>query len=382
MSLSSPRTVLGMTLYNNARHLREATDSLLSQTHRDFVLLMLDDGSSDETEQTAKEYERRDARVRYFRHAVRQGMVPTWREVAERGIRDYPQAEYFAWVSDHDRWDPTWLAHLVGELDARPELVLAYPLSPRIEQDGSPGPKEPRTFETLGTTSVQERWSRFCHEGVGAGDMVYGLVRIPALQAAGIFRSVLRPDRLLIAELTLQGQIYQVQRPLWFRRHSDVSSVVRQSVTLFADAAPRWFILPPWMQHAMVLFREYGRSAAAIRIPLGQLTQMVLLYQLTYTWRHVKKTETSHRIGRGVDNAHWVKKVIKKAYHQSVYWTLVKSRRAWGLTRRYFRRAVYETLMTMHAVRGRLRRAGRRGVHDFLVLTHRLGLRGGDNQSR
>jgi len=367
-----------MTLHNNARHLREAADSLLAQTRTDFVLLMLDDGSSDETEQIGNEYERRDPRVRYWRHAERQGMVQTWREVAERGIREYPEAEYFAWVSDHDRWAPAWLALMVDELDAHPELVLAYPLSPRIEEDGRPGPKEPRTFETLGITSVDQRWSRFCHDGVGAGDMVYGLIRIPALQAAGIFRSVLRPDRLLIAELTLHGQIHQVQRPLWFRRQSGVSSVVRQSVTLFAGATPRWFILPPWMQHTVVLFREYGGRTAAVRIPLPQLARMVLLYQLTYTWRHVKKTETSHRIGRAVDNVHWVKKVIKKAYHQSVYWTLVKSRRVWGLTRRQFRRSVYETLMALHALRGRLRRAGRRGVHDFLVLTHRLGLRGGD----
>src|SRR5688572_18445098 len=190
--------------------------------------------------------------------------------------------------------------------------------------------------------------------------MVYGLMRIPALRAAGIFRSVLRPDRLLIAELTLQGQIHQVQQPLWFRRQSGVSSVMRQGVTLFAGAAPPSFILPPWMQHAIVLFREYGHDAAPVRIPLARLARMVALYQVTYTWRHVKKTETSHRIGRGVDNVHWVKKVIKKAYHQSVYWTLVKSRRVWGLTRRQFRRAVYETLMAMHALRGRLRRVGRR----------------------
>jgi hypothetical protein len=32
-----------MTLYNNAGHLREATDSNPRQTHRDFALLMLDE---------------------------------------------------------------------------------------------------------------------------------------------------------------------------------------------------------------------------------------------------------------------------------------------------------------------------------------------------
>jgi glycosyltransferase involved in cell wall biosynthesis len=371
-----------MTLYNNARHLREATDSLLAQTDEDFVLLMLDDGSVDESPEIARDYERRDARVKYLRHARRQGMVPTWREVAERASDEYPSVQYFAWVSDHDRWHPEWLARLVDELDAHPDVVLAYPFSPRINDDGTPGPKEPRTFDTLGIGNVRARWARFCHDGVGAGDMVYGLTRIPALRAAGIFRSVLRPDRLLIAELTLQGQIRQVEAPLWFRRQSSASSVARQNVTLFAGAPPRWLVLPPWIQHGAVLFREYGRRSSSVRVSRVRLAGMVLLYGSTYMWRHVKKSETSHRIGRGVDNVHWVKKVIEKAFHVTVYWTLVTGRRVWGLTRRRCRRAVYETLMTFHALRSRLRRLVRGGVHDLLVLTHRLGLRGGSDQHR
>ena len=356
----NPRVVLGMTLFNNARHLREATDSLLAQTYRDFALIMLDDASEDDTERISRDYEKRDSRIRYVRHPQRQGMVPTWREVVERASRDWPDAQYFAWVSDHDRWHRAWLEHHVCMLDAHPEVVLAYPLSPRIDDEGREGVKDPRSFDTFGVTSVRERWSRFCLNGVGSGDMVYGLMRLPALQRAGIFRSVLRPDRLLIAELTLQGEIRQVDAPLWFRRQSSVGSVARQRTTLFAGAAPRRLALPAWMQHAIVLMGEYGSSSAPVRIPFITLSGMVAKYVATYGWRHVKKTETAHRIGRGVDNAHWVKKVIKKAFHVSVYWTLVTARRIWGLTRRQYRRALYETL----------------------VLTHRLGLRGGGNPPR
>src|SRR5689334_22433419 len=93
----TPRTVFGMTLYNNVRHVCEATDSILAQTHVDFALLMLDDGSSDEVEAIARDYARRDPRVRYIKHAARQGMVPTWREVVEIARHDYPGAEFFAW---------------------------------------------------------------------------------------------------------------------------------------------------------------------------------------------------------------------------------------------------------------------------------------------
>src|SRR5579871_2117268 len=89
--MENARIVLGMTLYNNAAHLREAAESLLAQTHRDFALLMLDDGSSDEAEAIAREYERRDARVRYWRHPERRGMVPTWKEVVEIAVRECPR---------------------------------------------------------------------------------------------------------------------------------------------------------------------------------------------------------------------------------------------------------------------------------------------------
>ncbi len=180
------RTVLGMTLYNNPKHVREATDSILGQTRRDFALLMLDDGSNDEVEAIAHAYERRDQRVRYWRHPQRQGMVPTWKEVVEIARREHPDAEYFAWVSDHDRWDPRWLGRMVAQLDAHPEAVLAYPRTLRIDENGVLLNKEPRAFDTSGIADPAERWRRFAWSGFGSGDMVYGLMRMRALEAAGM----------------------------------------------------------------------------------------------------------------------------------------------------------------------------------------------------
>jgi Glycosyl transferase family 2 len=335
-SVMTPRTVLGMTLYNNARHLREATDSILDQSHRDFALLMLDDGSSADVETIAREYERRDHRVRYFRHAQRQGMVPTWKEVVEIARREHPQAEYFAWVSDHDRWDARWLAGMIAELDAHGRAVLAYPRTLRIDDNGTVIDKEPRVFDTSGVADPRARWRRFCWEGFGSGDMVYGLMRMTALQAAGIFRPVLNPDRLLIAELSWQGEICQVDEPLWYRRQSGAASVARQATSLFADRTPPRFNWPPSLQHAVVLSQQdVGLS-------------MIAEYVLASGWRSIRKTETSKRIGRGVDNLHFVKKLSKKACHHAVYYTLVGARMVAAKSRRVTRKAVYQLLMFTH----------------------------------
>jgi len=353
---AGPRVVLGMTLYNNARHLREALDSLLGQTYGDFGLVLLDDASVDETEAIAREYERGDARVRYFRHDTRQAMIATWREVVDIASREFPSAEFFAWVSDHDRWHPRWLGRLLDEMVDDGSTVLAYPITRRTGQDGGELEKGPRLFDTAACADLAERWRHFCHAGIGSGDMVYGLMRIDALRKAGVFRRVLRPDRLLMAELTLQGRFRQVPEVLWYRRESAGTSVERQRHSLvLAGEEPAGFGAPPWWQHARVLWQEYATlPAPTLPLSRGDWGRMLLRYQLTYGWRHFRKTEASHAIGRGIDNAIWVKKIVRHYWHHAVYNTLVGARAAWG----------------------RARRLGRRGVYEVLTLTHRLGLRG------
>jgi len=357
--MENPRVVLGMTLYNNAAHLREATDSILSQTHRDFVLLMLDDGTSAEAEAIAREYERRDGRVRYWHHQQRLGMVPTWKEVVEIAVRECPRAEYFAWVSDHDRWAPEWLAEMLVVLEGNPSVVLAYPACLRIDDNGVVVDKEPRSFRTVGIHDPMSRWREFCHHGVGSGDMVYGLMRLRALREAGIFRPVLNPDRLLVGELTLQGQIEQVQKPLWFRRQAAVASIARQRATLFAGPPPPRFGWPPTWQHSAVLVDEYLRAPAPpVHIGPAQMAGMLVRYQLTSVWREYRKTDTSKSFGRGIDNLHYVKKLIKKG-------VLV---------------TIYNTLIAFSRVRTIVRRSRRKAVYEVLMLTHRLGLRGSNSR--
>jgi glycosyltransferase involved in cell wall biosynthesis len=66
-----PVTVL-MPVFNGAAHLRAAVDSILAQTHRDFELLVVDDGSTDASPQILDSY--RDARLRIERFERNRGL--------------------------------------------------------------------------------------------------------------------------------------------------------------------------------------------------------------------------------------------------------------------------------------------------------------------
>jgi Glycosyl transferase family 2 len=350
-----------MTLHNNARHLPDALASLLAQSYRDFALVMLDDASSDETQEIAQTFAAKDERIRYFRHHERAGMIPTWREVVQTATRDFPSAEYFAWASDHDRWHPHWLGRLVETLDRNPSLVLAYPMTQRMEPDGTPVEKDLRVFQTVGLTDVGDRWSEFCRKGVGAGDMVYGLMRVPALRAAGIFRDVMNPDRLLIAELTLQGPIAQVQEPLWVRRRSAVASIVRQRSTLIAGSTPAWFAWPPTLQHAYVIAREYARSPhPPVRIPTATLVAMLARYQASSLWRTYRKTDAAKQLDRTGEQVAFASKVARKQTRVFVADAANSMAVAWVRLGRQRRKLAYEAAFWLRKVAARTRRARQR----------------------
>jgi glycosyltransferase involved in cell wall biosynthesis len=364
---------LGMTLYNNARFLPEALESILSQTYSDFHLVMLDDGSRDETPEIARNYATRDARIRYERHEERQGMIAAWRRAFELACGDGAAVGYFAWTSDHDRWHPEWLRTLVECLDRHQEVVLAYPLSRRVDGEGRIIDKPLRTFDTAGISDLGERWSRLCHDGIGAGDMVYGLIRVPALISAGVFRDVLRPDRLLIAELALRGQFRQVPQILWYRRRLGIPSVDRQRATLFGGhRAPRTIGLPPAVQHADALYANYVRRFdSGLGVTRATLIRMIARYVVGYSVRHFRKSALRHRWGVAVEGLFWLKKHLVRTYHVTVYELLVSTKAMRGRARRFIRRSVFRVAVLPKHVR----RLFRWSVFKVLVFTKRIGLR-------
>ncbi len=106
-----PRVSVVIPTYNRAHLLRETVGSVLAQTYRDFEVIVIDDGSTDNSPEVAQGF---PPCVRYFRQD-NQGLSA----VRNRGI-ELAQGEYIAFLDSDD-------ALLEGALEKGVEVLDRYP---------------------------------------------------------------------------------------------------------------------------------------------------------------------------------------------------------------------------------------------------------------
>ncbi len=117
--MQTPKVTVIIITYNRSQLLKTAMQTVLDQTFEDFELLIIDDCSPDDTEDTVKSFH--DPRVRYVKHAQNQ------REGGARNTgMQHAEGEYIAFLDDDDEWLPNKLQLQVDLLDARPEVGLVH----------------------------------------------------------------------------------------------------------------------------------------------------------------------------------------------------------------------------------------------------------------
>ena len=88
-----------MPAYNAQKYLKEAVESVLNQTMSNFELLILDDGSKDDTMKIAKELAEKDHRIRILVNEQNMGVART----RNRGM-ELSEGDYVAFLDSDDIW--------------------------------------------------------------------------------------------------------------------------------------------------------------------------------------------------------------------------------------------------------------------------------------
>ncbi|MCI0699462.1 MAG: glycosyltransferase family 2 protein [Planctomycetia bacterium] len=143
-----------MAAKNYARFLPEAVESVFAQTFTDWELLIIDDGSSDNTPQAVRPY-LADSRVRYFRSdALGQSRAKNLGIALSR-------APLVAFLDADDAWEPTKLEKQLAIFSAKPDVGVVFCKRSLMDEGGKPlaaKTNEPRPQGI--SSSSRSRWSR------------------------------------------------------------------------------------------------------------------------------------------------------------------------------------------------------------------------------
>lgn len=111
-------------VYNVSRYLRRCIDSVLSQSYGDFELLLVDDGSSDDSGVICDEYAEKDDRIKVFHK--KNGGVSSARN---KGI-DEARGNYVVFVDSDDYILSDRLSQILKLSDNNPDIIVEYYATP------------------------------------------------------------------------------------------------------------------------------------------------------------------------------------------------------------------------------------------------------------
>ena len=207
-----PRVSVGMPVYNGEKFVADAIASILAQSFKDFELVISDNGSSDGTERICRGYAACDRRVRYYRSPVNRGAAWNYNRVFELS-----SAPYFKWAAHDDICAPEYLERCVDALDRNRAVVLVYPKNRIIDEEGRlvgeyTGRLRPPLAARLGpAVAVPGILGPDCNP-------VFGLMRGEALRKTRMVGNYIASDYIMLAQLALIGEFYELPQYLFFNR--------------------------------------------------------------------------------------------------------------------------------------------------------------------
>lgn len=213
-----PLVTVVMPTYNQGKFLRQALDSVLAQTFRDFELIVVNDGSTDDTEAVLRCYD--DTRIRVITQA-NQGIG-----AALNAGFALSRGRYETWWASDNVMFPEMLASLAGYLDGHGDVDYVYANCEVHEMDAAGKCLHVTNIEKL----LDQKWeplklSHYYFLGIA------WLWRRHIREAAGAFSTARGPDYICedydhaLRCLEAGARFAFLAKNLgWYRKHQESNS--------------------------------------------------------------------------------------------------------------------------------------------------------------
>jgi glycosyltransferase involved in cell wall biosynthesis len=162
---NSPLISVIMPVYNGERFLREAINSILCQTLRDFEFIIINDGSTDKTEEIIFSY--KDPRIVYVKNECNLKVIKS----LNIGI-DLAKGKYIARMDADDISLPERFETQMQYLNEHPEIQACSPLLVKLSSDGK---------------KIRKSWLLYATEKYSC--LFYSLLVVPIIHAGSVIKT-------------------------------------------------------------------------------------------------------------------------------------------------------------------------------------------------
>ncbi len=269
-----PKVSIIIPAYNAVSFLPDTIDSVYSQSLQDYEIIIVNDGSSDTTEQWASQIT--DSRVRLISQE-NQGLAGA----RNTGLTQ-ARGEYIAFLDADDLWQPTKLEKQVKILDENPEVGLVYTWVSLIDRDGKP------KGQIRGNSDEGNVWKKLLkHNIVESGSVA--LVRRSCYQSVGLYDRTLPAsygeDWDMWLRIAAQYQFKVIREPLVYYRDTPSSlsknwQVMEQSHQIIIEKA--FASAPQNLQHLKGLCYAFAYLVICWKILQNPRED----YQKVWQYRH------------------------------------------------------------------------------------------------
>jgi glycosyltransferase involved in cell wall biosynthesis len=172
--IEQPLVSIVLPVYNGGRLIGKSIESCLRQTYQNIEVIVVDDGSKDNTVEVAKSFE--DDRIKILCHETNRRMCAA----LNTGFV-HSSGAYLTWTSDDNYYGPTAIEEMVDYLSQHPDIDFVF--ANQYDVDGSgqiigetiPGPFDKLTEWCCGSAAFLYR--RFVYEKLGGYDEKFPLAQ-------------------------------------------------------------------------------------------------------------------------------------------------------------------------------------------------------------